>query len=72
MSQKTLPRENNDSPVARINRFLSTPYYIGIIMLLTVLSNMFGLELIVYSIFISVVVYLAIWGEDFLPLLPIM
>ena len=55
----------------RINGFLTTPWYIGIIMLLTALSNILGLELVVYTLFVAVVVYLCIWGEDLLPLLPI-
>lgn len=59
------------SPVTKINHYMSTPGYIMLIMLLTVLSNTLGLELIVYSLFVFLFVYICILGEDLLPLLPI-
>ena len=53
------------------NEFLRTPWYVLIIACLTVLSSLFGLELIVYSIYVAVGIYLCIWGDDLLPLMPI-
>lgn len=57
--------------VGRFNAFLRTPWYILLVACLTVLSSVFGQELIVYSVFVAVGVYLCLLGEDFLPLMPI-
>ena len=61
----------NRSLVCQFNAFLRTPWYIFAIAFLTVLSSIFGLELIVYSIFVAIAVYLCILGDDLLPLMPI-
>ena len=61
----------NRSFVRQFNSFLRTPWFVFAVGLLTVLSSIFGLELIVYSIFVSVVVYMCILGDDLLPMMPI-
>ena len=52
-------------------RFLASPRYILSVMLLTALSNLFGCELIVYTLFIGIAVYTCLWGKDLLPLAPL-
>ena len=59
------------SAVNCINRFLTTPGYIMAIMLLSVLSNALGLELPVYSIYVLTFAYICLFGEDLLPIIPI-
>ena len=55
----------------RINRFLSTPLYIGILALLTLLSNTLGMELLLAVVLAVLVIYVCFWGDDLLPLLPL-
>ena len=57
--------------VRKINDFLRTPWYVLMVACLTVLSSVFGQELIVYSVLVSVAVYLCLLGDDLLPLMPI-
>lgn len=52
-------------------RYLSAPGYVLPVMLLALLSNMFGLELIAYTIYMVTFVYICLFGEDLLPLMPI-
>ncbi len=56
--------------VGRINRFMTTPLYIGILAVLSLLSNTLGLELPVATVFVVLVVYICFFGKDLLPLLP--
>jgi len=72
MSENELPSYGNSTVFQKINGFLTTPLYIGMIMLLTLLSNLFGIELWVYSIFVLICLYLCIYGDNLLPLLPIL
>lgn len=57
--------------INRINRFLASAGFIIVVMLLTAISNMFSMELAVYSIFTVAVVYICVFGADLLPLMPI-
>ena len=57
--------------IHKINDFLANPKYIAVIMLLTVLSNLFGLELAVYTFFIAILIYINLFGKDLLPSMPI-
>ena len=57
--------------LGRIDAFLRSPWYVLLIACLTVISSAFGLELIVYSVFVAVAVYLCLLGDDLLPLMPI-
>lgn len=59
------------SAVNTVNRFLASPGYILAVMLLTVISNILSAELIVYTLFIAVVVYVCLLGDDLLPMAPI-
>lgn len=71
MPAKITLSPGRDSSAQLINRFLTTPAYIMLIMLLTVLSNAFGLELVVYSLFIFTFAYVCILGDDLLPVIPL-
>lgn len=63
--------QQNSSLKQRMNRFLATPQYILLIMLLTAVSNLFSLELVVYGIYTAMVVYICLLGADLLPMIPI-
>lgn len=57
--------------VNKINQFLSTRLYIAVVATLTVLSNVFSLELPVYTLFALFTVYTCLWAEDLQGLMPI-
>ena len=57
--------------INRINRFMGTPGYVMLVMLLTALSNLFALELPVYTVFALIVAYVCVFGRDFAPLMPL-
>ena len=60
-----------ESPVKkRIDDFLASPCYILMIMLLTAVSNMFAMELVVYTVFVLLATYVCLAGRDLLPLTP--
>lgn len=57
--------------ILRINHFLASPYYIMLVVLATALSNLFGLELVVYTAYVLVALYACFLGRDLLPLIPL-
>ena len=59
------------SLVNRINAFLAKPEYIALVSLLTVIANLFGLEIPVYAVFSIFVVYICLFGQDLLPMMPL-
>jgi len=59
------------SLLGKINRFLTTPQYVMIVAALTLLCNMFSLELPVYTVFTLLCVYICLMGRDLLPMIPI-
>ncbi len=59
------------SLVQRLNAFLYTPAYLILIGGLTLLSNVFGQELIVYTAFILIGAFVCLYARDLLPLLPL-
>ena len=68
----SLPKRSGEySVTGRVDAFMRTPGYIFLIAMLTVLSSVFGLELIVYSLFIVFGVFICISSSDLLPLMPI-
>lgn len=71
MPAKISRPSDRDSAIGNTNRFLTSPIHIMLIVLLTLLSNAFGWELAVYSLFIVTFVYVCIFGSDLLPLIPI-
>lgn len=63
--------ESKEKPlILRINHFLASPYYIMLVIMATALSNLFGLELPVYTAFVLVAIYCCFLGRDLLPLIP--
>ena len=54
----------------RINEFLYSPPFFLLIGVLTALSNIFGLELVVYPCFILIAGYVCLCARDLLPLMP--
>lgn len=55
----------------RIYSFLTSPYYIVAVMILTAVSNLFGWELLTYSLFVLAGIYTCLWGKDLLPFMPL-
>ncbi|MBQ3214978.1 MAG: O-antigen ligase family protein [Oscillospiraceae bacterium] len=70
-SSGPLRRIRENETVSKINGFMRTPAYVIILAALTVLCNLLSLDLYIYSIFIAVGVFIALFGIDFLPLMPI-
>lgn len=58
--------------IRKLNTFLTRPYYVLLIGLLTLCSNLFALELPVYTVFILISCYIFIAGHDLLPFVPIL
>lgn len=61
-----------EQPMCRkINAFLLSPSYFLLIGALTVIASVFAAELVVYTCFILIALYLSFCGKDYLPLIPI-
>lgn len=56
---------------AAFDRYLASPAYILTVMLLAGISNILACELLVYTIFVAVAVYICLRGQDLLPLTPL-
>ena len=54
----------------KVNHFLRKRQYVILVSLLTAVSFMLGGELVLYTLFAAIAVYVAIWGEDLLPIMP--
>lgn len=61
----------SSSITQKLDRFMTTPVYIMVIMALTLISNIFGAELVVYTLFVLTVVYVCLFGRDLLPVIPL-
>lgn len=57
--------------VQRINEILYSPAYFLYMGVLTVLSNVFGMELFAYTVILLSGIYICLFARDLLPLLPI-
>lgn len=62
----------NSPTVKRINRFLTSPYYIMTVALLLLLSNILSAELIVYTVLVAFFAYACLFGDDLLPTIPVL
>ncbi len=73
LSDTAYMRPTTQKPCLRqwVDRFFALPQYIVVVCLLALVSNMFSLELVVYGIYTALIVYICVWGEDILPLMPI-
>lgn len=56
----------------KLNQLMTTPGYIMLIMALTALSNILGLELPVYTAFVAIFAYICLFGKDLLPVIPML
>ena len=61
----------NWAPMQKIDRFFTTVPYIFLICLLTLLSNIFAVERIVYALFVLTGIYICLFARDLLGLIPI-
>ena len=57
--------------VSTVNEFMRKPWYVLCLAALTVLCNALGLDLVLYSVFIALGVYISLLGVDYLPLVPV-
>lgn len=57
--------------LSRFNTFLRTPWYILIAATLTAISSLFQLDLPFYTVFLCFGIYVSLFGEDFLPIVPL-
>lgn len=57
--------------VSKMDAFLTSDWYFALLGLLTVVSNAFQLEMVVYTIFILLGLYISFFGRDYLPVVPI-
>ena len=63
---------NREHPMLqRINTFLYSPAYFLYVGGLTILSNVFGLELFAYTVIVLTAMYICLLARDMLPLLPL-
>lgn len=55
----------------KINAFFLSPYYFLLIGAMTVAASVFSAELLIYTCFILIGLYLSFCGKDYLPLIPL-
>lgn len=65
------PNLRNNSIINRINGFLTTPVFVMLLSALCLCSSLFSWEVPVYSIFVLVAVYTCVFGDDLLPVVPL-
>ena len=78
MSQNVLDREatglarfRQSAAIVRINNFLDSAWFVALVCVLILASNIFGAELIVYPLLMLFGIVIAAVGRDFLPMAPI-
>ena len=54
-----------------MDHFLSTPYYIIAVALLSLVAHLLSAELVAYTLLAAIAVYIGLWGKDLLPLTPL-
>lgn len=59
------------SVIRTLNRFLASPYYIMLVVLAAAASNLFALELPVYTVYVLTAVYTCVFGRDLQPMIPL-
>ncbi|MBE6924964.1 MAG: O-antigen ligase family protein [Ruminococcaceae bacterium] len=57
--------------MASVNAFMRSPAYIIVLAVLTAVSNLLSLDLYLYTVFILAGAFIALFGADLLPLMPI-
>ncbi len=78
MSHSVLEREatgiarvKQSAVIRRINLFMDSGWFVALVCVLMLISNLFGAELFVYPTLLLFGIYMAAFGRDFLPLAPI-
>ncbi|MBQ9730401.1 MAG: O-antigen ligase family protein [Clostridia bacterium] len=66
-----LAAARTSNPVRAINGFCASPWFLAVLGFCTLLSYVFALELFFYGLVILFVFYVSLFGEDFLPILPL-
>lgn len=61
----------SSAPVQKLNHFLYTPAYFFLIAGLTIFANVCGGEVLTYTCFVLIGIYLCLLGPDLLPIVPI-
>ena len=65
-------RINRENPlVQRIDQILYSPVYFVVLGGLTILSNVFSMELVAYTLLLATGIYVCLYGRDLLPIFPI-
>lgn len=64
-------RVRNSAMPHAVNTYMRTPWYVVLIAALTALSSVLGLDLMLYTLFIAIGIYVCLFGEDLLPMMPI-
>lgn len=67
----TMANLRQHSACVTVDRFLRTPWYFLVIGAMTLLSSMFSLELVTYTCFIAIAIFVVLLGQDLLPLTPL-
>lgn len=62
-------REN--SLIQRINQILYSPAYFVLLGGLTILANVFSMEMVAYTLLLATGIYVCLYGRDLLPIFPI-
>lgn len=70
-SSGPLARIRDNQTVSKVNAFMRTPAYVIILAVLTVFCNLLSLDLYLYTVFILTGIFIALFGIDLLPLMPI-
>ncbi|MBQ9762650.1 MAG: O-antigen ligase family protein [Oscillospiraceae bacterium] len=66
-----IQRIRNSQAVASLNDFLRRPAYMIVLAVLTVICYLHEIDLISYTVFLLVAIYVAVFGDDLLPLVPL-
>lgn len=69
-SNTDLQTQSSRSVTDRINTFMATPNYVVVVAFLTLICNIFALELSVYTVIAAIFVYTSLFGKDLLPIAP--
>jgi O-antigen ligase len=64
-------RIRNSGTVRAVNEYMRSPWYVVLIAVLAALSSVFELDLVLYSAFILIGIFVCLFGFDLLPMMPI-
>lgn len=67
----TVQRIRDLKPFSLMNDFMRHPAYIIVVAALTVVCNLLSLDILIYSFYLVLGIYIALFGIDVLPLMPL-